>query len=398
MRTFGVLRVLAPVTVLAGIASLVACSDSKSGGFIEENGSDAGGGGGPVFGGGGGGDGGGFECKPNPNNYDIPGNNCDDDGDGKVDNPPSCDGALSISGDAVAFAKAIGICDEASKRGFGLVSASFTRRFGQNDPPKDEQHGILPKFGNVVKPREGASLGVLSTGYAREYDGTSGTAPFGGRTPNGKDWWTAINPFVGTGSVPPGYPRTAQGCPQLSSATNDVIDLRLELKAPPNAGGFKFDFNFYSSEWPAYICTTYNDAFIAYLTAKSFNGGHGDNISFDAKNNAVSVNNGFFDRCTPNTQTGCEGTNTATSVCPGGTDELQGTGFYNLGSYCGSQSTGGGATGWLTTQAPIQPGETFTLDLIIFDVGDGILDSSVLLDGFTWTTPVAAPSTERPPK
>jgi hypothetical protein len=47
-------------------------------------------------------------------------------------------------------------------------------------------------------------------------------------------------------------------------------------------------------------------------------------------------------------------------------------------------ATLGASTGWLTTKAPIQPGEQFTLDLMIWDAGDGLLDSSVILDHFQW--------------
>ena len=32
--------------------------------------------------------------------------------------------------------------------------------------------------------------------------------------------------------------------------------------------------------------------------------------------------NGFFDRCTPNTQTGCAGLHLGTATCPGGIAEL----------------------------------------------------------------------------
>src|SRR3954452_18334739 len=51
-------------------------------------------------------------CSPNPANFDVPGNNCDDDGDGVVDNPlGACDTGLpTASPTAVQFAKAIGIC------------------------------------------------------------------------------------------------------------------------------------------------------------------------------------------------------------------------------------------------------------------------------------------------
>ncbi|HEY8086648.1 MAG TPA: hypothetical protein VIF09_02355, partial [Polyangiaceae bacterium] len=67
-----------------------------------------------------------------------------------------------------------------------------------------------------------------------------------------------------------------------------------------------------------------------------------------------------------------------------GPGELQGTGFYNLGKYCSAQSTGGGATGWLTTKAPVKQAETITIQFIIWDTGDQNWDSSVLVDHFTW--------------
>lgn len=322
-------------------------------------------------------------CVKDRSFYDVPGDRCDNDGDGKVDNPPSCDSAVGNGPED--FARAIGICDKASERGFGLVAATFTQGYGRNEAPKAEQHGILSRFGKVLKPREGTKLGVLSTGFAQEFDG--GQQPF---TPG-----TAMST---AGALPPGFPKAAAGCPQSLEA-NDVISLKLQLKAPKNATGFKFDFNFLSSEWPEYICSQFNDGFIAYLSAKGFNGGKPDNISFDSKHNPVSVNNGFFDRCTPQTKIGCSGAREATSTCPGGEQELDGTGFGLKASACGiltKAATQGGATGWLSSQAPVQPGETFTLELIIWDTGDARLDSSVLLDNFQWLGGEVATSTERP--
>lgn len=380
---------------LAGSA-LVACSAAQErSGFGTENGGEASSSGntgtfvndGGVSGGG---------CVQDPENYDIPGNNCDDDGDGTVDNPPGCDESLDRDGDATDFARAIGICSSAKNGGYGLVSAKYTQGFKRTDAPNKDQHGILPRFGDVIKPREGKNLGVLSTGYAQEFNGGSGK-PFGGMG-GGKDWnFSTLDP--GNGSAPPGYPKAAQGCAQ-SKEVNDVINVRLELKAPKNAKGIKFDFNFFSGEWPAFVCSEFNDGFIAYLTAKGFNGGEGDNISFDADQNPVSVNNGFFDRCTPNVTTGCAEDKNIKSVCPGGPDELAGTGFGVQGSYCSAfggkdKSTAGGATGWLTSQAPVEPGETFTLEFMIWDTGDGVLDSSVLLDNFTWVTGETVTETER---
>src|SRR5262249_28762082 len=145
-------------------------------------------------------------------------------------------------------------------------------------------------------PTQGKSLAVLSTGYGREYDGT-GTEPFGGAEKksgglfskpvfHGKDWYDFADSLSlsGNGTAPPGFPKPAVGCAQ-SDVVNDVIVARLEVKAPPNVTGIKFDFNFYSGEWPAYICSAFNDGFVAYLSAKGFNNGQPDNMSFDKDNN-----------------------------------------------------------------------------------------------------------------
>src|SRR4051812_41281207 len=42
-------------------------------------------------------------CEPGAGNYDIPDNQCDDDGDGKVDNPPTCDGSIGTNATAFDF-------------------------------------------------------------------------------------------------------------------------------------------------------------------------------------------------------------------------------------------------------------------------------------------------------
>lgn len=316
-------------------------------------------------------------------------------GDGKTTDPASsgtettvadtapCDGDPGDS--AVDFAHAIGICSDAKKDGFGLVSAEFTRGFKDAEEPEADQHGVLSKFGSVIKPREGQRLGVLSTGFAGEFNGSSST-PF----VDGKRWW---NDRTVTGQLPDGFPKAAEGCDQ-GRGISDLVVLKLKLKAPADAGGFKFDFNFHSSEWPAWICTQFNDGFLAYLTSKGKTG----NISFDSKGNAVSVNNAFFDRCTPSVKMGCEGDNETTSTCPSGDSELAGTGFGLKANACGSgkKATQGGATGWLSSSAPVTAGEEFTLELAIWDTGDGDLDSSVLLDNFRWIKGKTETTTERP--
>jgi hypothetical protein len=300
-----------------------------------------------------------------------------------VEDSDPCD---ADSGDsATDFAHAMGICKDAAKDGFGLVKAEFTRGFNDGAAPSADQHGVLGKFGKVLKPREGSKLGVLSTGFAQEFNG-SPSMPFY----KGKHWW---HDEVVEDQLPDGFPKAAGDCEQ-AKGVSDIIVLKLTLKAPKTAGGFKFDFNFHSSEWPEWICTKFNDGFLAYLTSK----GKTDNISFDSKDNPVSVNNAFFDRCTPNVKTGCQGASEVTSSCPSGDAELGGTGFGIKAEACesGTDATQGGATGWLSSSAPIEPEEEFTLQLAIFDTGDGDLDSSVLLDHFRWLAGETDTTTERP--
>jgi len=99
------------------------------------------------------------------------------------------------------------------------------------------------------------------------------------------------------------------------------------------------------------------------------------NISFDSMGNPVSVNNAFLTVCGPPGNYG--GKN---FPCPLGDSKLIGTGF-------GADTTGGqdhGSTYWLETKAPITGHETFTLRWGVYDSGDGILDTTTLVDNFQW--------------
>jgi hypothetical protein len=406
MRTSGILAV---ALLVGGFA--FGCSGSGSGptGFGSSSGGSGSGGSGGGSGGtssggvgtfgssnGAGGEGGTGVCDPNPENYDIPGNGCDDDGDGKVDNTTVCDSSLSLSGTAHDFANAIGICQDADATHWGIVASSFQLGYSAGNPAVG-QHGILPAFGSVITPREGSRLGVLSSGFAFQCDDANPGTSCSGSGISDPYFKGNQKPMTGKGTAPPNYPKAASGCPG-ATAVFDAIGVNLQIKVPANAQGIQFDFDFYSGEWPEWVCSAYNDSFVAWLTSTAFPGTGGDfNISFDSNNNPVSVNNDFFDRCTAGTTTGCSGAGTkGTSTCAGGPAELGGTGFYNLGTYCKAQSTGGGATGWLTTKAPVKQGETMTVQFIIWDTGDFNYDSSVLVDNFQWQPGPTQTSTGRP--
>jgi hypothetical protein len=396
-------RILA-VLVAAGLVA--ACSSAPhpggfgSGSDGNDNGSFGGGSSSGSGSGGGGGSSGSFGSSSGGGGQASGG----DGGVGPIHVTPPCDSGLPIDDTAPdAFARAIGICTTAANDGYGLVSATYSRAFGSTSAPADGQWGLLPSFGSVVRPREGAALGALSSGFAREYDDLDGT----NQGQNSDFVASGGGPMDGTnyptGQAPPGFPKAANGCPQ-DNLVNDMIDVKLVLKAPSDATGFQFDFDFFSSEWPNYVCSNFNDAFVAYLTSSATT----DNISFDSNHNPVAVNIDFFNRCTPGTPVGCLRSNGAqpdppmsTSTCKAGTSELGATGYGDTyATQCESgnvDATLGGSTGWLTTQAPIQPGEQFTIDLMIWDAGDGLLDSSVLVDHFQWiggtvSAPVTTPA------
>ena len=148
-----------------------------------------------------------------------------------------------------------------------------------------------------------------------------------------------------------------------SGSSGDTTTLTLTLDVPIWSSSFSFQFNFMSAEYPEWVGSIYNDFFEANLTSTAYTG----NISFDASGGPININNAFF---------------TVTS-----SSALTGTGFEN--------GVGGG-TGWLTTTAPVTPGETITLEFTIGDVGDGIYDSTVLIDNFQWSVDeVTEPDTQQ---
>lgn len=273
----------------------------------------------------------------------------DEDCDGVVDNiPEPCDGALSFDdADPYDAAAAIGLCKVADNPDdSGLVSAQWVRADGTVVMGGSAQHGMLPGFGPNVPPREGSHVLGLSSGFARLPD----QAGFcGGISCNG----------TGAGTPPPGFPQDVPSCAGNTNI-NDDYALEVTLRAPSNATGFQFDFDFYSYEYPEWVCTSYNDQFIA-LVEPAPEGSIDGNVSFDAMGNPVSVNIAFFDVC---------------DGCPLGTGELTGTGF--------DQFDDAGATSWLSTTAPVEGGAEFTIRFAIWDTGDSSWDSTVLVDNFRW--------------
>jgi hypothetical protein len=291
----------------------------------------------------------------------------DEDCDGNVDEEEICDLALAVEDpDPQHGAAAIDICQVATNGTWGLVNASYARANGQ-PTAANLSVGILSHFGQAVNVQKGERMLALSSGN--------------GRTPSDPGacgQGSCSN--SGAGTPPPGFPAQVAGC-SGGSNINDDIALNLTLKAPTNATGYKFKFKFYSIEFPEFVCTSYNDQFIALVTPPPM-GAIDGNISFDSASNPVSVNIAFFDVCEPNDidlfASVCGGCKPAPNpYCPSGIAELQGNGFD------GAWGDAGG-TSWLQTTAPVQPGQDFEIRFAIWDVGDTALDSTVVIDAFEW--------------
>lgn len=271
----------------------------------------------------------------------------DENCNGEIDETAAaCDEGIALDdNDPMSAAHAIDLCQAATGGSHGIISAKYSRANGAAIGGT-RQYGIQASFGDNVPPQRGGSMLALSSGAAR----TPGQSDSCGMATCTSNWG---------GTAPAGFPQDVPGC-SGSAAINDDVALELKLRAPANATGYSFDFMFYSFEYPEYICTAFNDQFIALVDPPppgSING----NIAFDSQTNPVSVNIAYFDVC--------EG-------CPAGTAALEGTGFDSWDD--------AGATTWLRTQAPIEGGAEFTIRFTIWDTGDTALDSTVLIDNFQW--------------
>ena len=186
----------------------------------------------------------------------------------------------------------------------------------------------------------------------------------------------------------------------LQNTVSDYTEITLEMQAPTNANSFSFDFQFFSGEYPKFVCNIYNDQFLAVVQSDTTYP-TATNISFDPNMNATTVNSGFFTICIGGNSADNGAVKTPPACPTAPTPANDGTGYEKNFPKANTIGTiPGGSTGWLTTTAPIKPGEKFTLRFVIFDEGDDILDSAALIDNFRWgvtkvTGPVTGPITYR---
>jgi hypothetical protein len=337
----------------------------------------------------------------NPGAYEVVGNELDDDCDGDIDEAPeACDAGLpSDTGNAYHYARALELCQTTAEnpatsadRTWGVIDATLSQADGAGSP-QTVQRALRPGFGTYIDPERGDRLVVLSSGHAADLDDVNPPyAPFesginlGTTTAAPADWLAA------NGGE---FPNPAGCVPPWNTMANDSAMLTLRMRAPTNASSFSVMMYFFSAEYPEWVCSEFNDFFVALVDSGAENPADGNIAIYDDGATAwpVGVNlamvaDGLFTQC-QNGEIGCENEASDYGGCLG-TAQLEGTGFDTVGLGCGMGPEGGG-TGWLRMSGNVTPGEVFEIRFAIWDSSGHIYDSLVLLDDWEWSLDAAEP-------
>jgi len=372
--------------------------------------------------------------KVNPGAIEVVGNGVDDNCNGKTDlfdtlDTISCDANLmSDSMDPIDYAKAIGICRQTTanppkaQRTWGLLDAQIQRADG-SALGDVRALSIRGNFGNTINPTEGSRMVVMSSGIAADatqtMPGPNGGAPMGTNVSTThspassvdittctnatciKDWFQTANPPLKQANQLPVAPNCGSGTAGSPNLARDSAMLVLTLRAPTNTRAFSFNSYFFSAEYPEFVCSNFNDQYIALVNTPGgiptpiANPIDKNLMTYTANNQkwpiGINIANGtsLFSVCESQmANPGCWDTSVNTASCSLGAMDLAGTGF-EAGSGCPI----GGGTFWLTTAGNVIPGDTVELRIAIWDVGDTAYDSLSLLDGFQWLANATLPGT-----
>jgi len=152
-----------------------------------------------------------------------------------------------------------------------------------------------------------------------------------------------------------------------TKTANDVLYFQFDVTVPRGTYGFSIDFAYFSAEYPEWVNSAFNDMAILWSTSESYTG----NVTFIKDNNNSPR---------PLTVTALA-QNGLIEYAPDA-PELAHTGYDEEG----------GATGWATVKGPAIPEETFTLAWTVFDKGDTIFDTALIIDNWRWDCAGCVPS------
>ena len=218
-----------------------------------------------------------------------------------------------------------------------VTGASWVTRPGGGSPAGTATAGILGY------PTHGSDYAVLASGDVRRL------AP-GGQGSSG----------LGGGAV-------------RGDTDRDVTILKVDLNVPAGRNCLSIDFRFASEEYPVYLNSSFNDAFIAEVDTSNWTTSGSaitapQNFAFDPSGDVISINS-----------TG----NTAMTHAL-----AAGTGYFQ-------DPDQAGATPPLRANKVVSAG-AHSLYLSIFDQGDTALDSAVVLDNLVLSTKTPPPALPAP--
>ena len=202
-------------------------------------------------------------------------------------------------------------------------------------------------------------------------DGTS-SAPMGEFPTEGSSFGILTTGDVNSMPDPSTFASTDLGGGNVRGNTDfDVTVLKVDLAAQPGANCLTFDFKFLSEEYPGFVNTSFNDAFIAELDTSTWTTS-GSTITapndfvVDSAHHVISINS-----------SGLGGM----SAANGAGTAFNGTQSYNDNFFL-PPGNAGGATGLLHAATQVAPG-AHSVYFSIFDQGDHRLDSATFLDNLT---------------
>jgi hypothetical protein len=174
-------------------------------------------------------------------------------------------------------------------------------------------------------PRHGKSYAIFSNGDSRRAASKNNSAEFG---------VGAGGPFV--------------------RGTRDLTIFRIDLRVPQGVNCASFAFRFLSEEFPEFVSSEFNDAFIAEEGSTSWTARSNEDPTIDAPGNFAKDPNGR-------------------------NISINQAGAFTVDAASAKGTTYDGATPILRASSPIKPG-TRTIYLSIFDQGDRQYDSAVFVD------------------
>ncbi|HRI11250.1 MAG TPA: hypothetical protein PKW35_25705, partial [Nannocystaceae bacterium] len=261
----------------------------------------------------------------------------------------------------------------------GTGSWRVAKQFGTYLDPMDMNKPLW-------RPRKGDRMLIISSGNLPAPNAMGVVTQAGGTVSGGNPNPDNLNNFPGVMHWQKGSNNGMGGTPFMNcdkvndcsdtlfdqwnlgntKTAHDVFYVQFNLTTPKGTYGYVVDFAYFSSEYPVYVNTQYNDMAIIWQVAENYTG----NVTFITDNN----NNPRPLSVTALAQNGL-------MKYTGNAPQLTNTGFV-----------GNAGTGWVSVKGPAKPEETFTLAYSVFDKADGVLDTLLLVDNWQWDCVGCVPS------